>query len=188
MHQTVSTSKPSTGPVSMNPAGLVRRIPLAPHQLVEPVTPQRDLFVLAHLGLPTIDVAAWRLTIDGLVNRPCTLDLETIRRLPKRDIECFHQCAGFPRKPEIATRRIANVVWSGVDLAELLRLTGIRAEARFLWAYGLDHGDFEGTAVRHYVKDVPLTRLAMGDVLLAYEINGEPLSPEHGFPLRLVVP
>jgi sulfane dehydrogenase subunit SoxC len=172
----------------MDPAHYTRRIVHEPHQTIASITPQRDLFVLAHLGIPRVDVAQWRLDIAGLVERPITLSFDDVRRLPARQVETFHQCAGAPRRPDLAVRRIGNVVWSGVDLAELLQSCGVRAEARYLWAYGLDHGEYDGVAARWYVKDVPIERLAEGGVLLAYAVNGEPLTPEHGFPLRLVVP
>lgn len=174
--------------VPLDPAGLQRRIPFAPHQLVDPVTAQRDLFLLAHLGIPQVDPTSWSLAIDGLVERPCSLSLDAIRRLPRRTVESFHQCAGYPRRPEIATRRIANVIWGGADLAEVLHAAGIRPEARFLWAYGADHGEYDGVHAACYLKDVPLARIGMGGALLAYEINGEPLTREHGAPLRLVIP
>ena len=172
----------------MEPAGYVRRIMHESHQTIAAVTAQRDLFVLAHLGIPRVDVAEWRLEIAGLVERPAILTFEDIRRLPAKQVESFHQCAGAPRRADVAMRRIANVVWEGVDLAELLRSCGIRPEARYLWAYGLDHGEYDGLRARWYVKDMPLARLEEGGVLLAHTVNGEPLTPEHGFPLRLVVP
>jgi len=78
--------------------------------------------------------------------------------------------------------------WGGVDLATLLQTTGIRPEARYLWAYGLDRGAYEGMGEGNFQKDMPLARLAEGGVLLAYEINGALLSPERGFPLRLIIP
>jgi sulfane dehydrogenase subunit SoxC len=172
----------------MDPASYTRRILREPHQAVETVTPQRDLFVLAHLGIPRVDAGEWRLEIAGLVERSATLTFDDIRRLPERQVESFHQCAGAPRRPDLAVRRVANLVWSGADLADLLRTCGVRAEARFLWAYGLDRGEYDGVSAKWYVKDVPMTRLDEGGVLLAYAVNGEPLMPEHGFPLRLIVP
>lgn len=174
--------------VTLDPTGLQRRIPQAPHQLLDRITPQRDLFLLAHLGIPRIDLSSWQLAIGGLVERPCTLSLAEIHRLPKQTIASFHQCAGYPHRPEIATRRIANVVWGGADLAAVMRAAGIRAEARFLWAYGVDHGEYDGVQADCYLKDVPLTRILEGGALLAYEINGEALTLEHGGPLRLVIP
>jgi sulfane dehydrogenase subunit SoxC len=172
----------------MDPAMYFRRLVHEPHETVARVTPQRDLFVLAHLGIPRVDLARWRLDIAGLVERPTTLSFEDLRRLPERRVESFHQCAGAPRRPDLPMRRIANVVWHGVDLADLLRPCGISDGARFLWAYGMDHGEYDGVKAEWYLKDVPLPRLARGGVLLAYAINGEPLTPEHGFPLRLVIP
>ncbi len=172
----------------MNPAQLVRRVPLKPHQLIEPITPQDDLFVLAHMGLPVVDAADWRVEVGGLVERPLSLKLEEIKRRPLRRVQTFHQCAGFPRRPDVPIRRVGNVVWGGADLAELLDEAGVRPEARYLWSVGLDHGEYDGERAEAYVKDLPLARLAEGGVLLAWEVNGEPLSLEHGWPLRLVVP
>ena len=100
----------------------------------------------------------------------------------------MHQCCGNPLEPNVPTRRVANVRWGGVDLAALLDELEIDPRARFLWSYGLDGGDFAGTSSEWFVKDLPLERLAAGDVLLAYELNGAPLPAEHGFPVRLVVP
>lgn len=172
----------------MDPAQYHRAGDRRPHQVIEPITPQRELFVLAHMGIPRPDEAAWRLEIAGLVERPRTLTLDDILRLPAREVETFHQCAGAARRADLAMRRIANVVWRGVDLAALLQASGVEAEARFLWSYGLDHGSYEEVSATCYVKDMPLARLAEGGVLLAYAVNGEPLSPEHGRPLRLVIP
>jgi DMSO/TMAO reductase YedYZ molybdopterin-dependent catalytic subunit len=99
-----------------------------------------------------------------------------------------HQCCGNPLEPQVPTRRIANVRWGGADLAALLDGLGVDGEARYLWSRGLDHGTFAGVPCDGYTKDLPLQRLREGDVLIAYELNGEPLPPEHGFPARLLVP
>jgi DMSO/TMAO reductase YedYZ molybdopterin-dependent catalytic subunit len=114
--------------------------------------------------------------------------LDELKARPKRIVEAVHQCCGNPLEPRVPTRRVANVRWGGVDLAALLDALESDRRARFLWSYGLDGGDFAGTACDHYVKDLPLERLAAGDVLLAYELNGAPLPAAHGFPVRLVVP
>ena len=172
----------------MEPATGVRRIKLAPHQMIERATATDDLFVLAHLGVPRIDPTNWSLTIDGLVQHPLTLPLEALKARPKTIIEAVHQCCGNPMEPTVPTRRVSHVRWGGVDLAALLADAGISPEARFLWSYGLDGGDFAGTQCDWYLKDLPLERLKAGGVLLAYELNDVPLPAEHGFPVRLVVP
>lgn len=179
-----------TGPIRppMEPAHGVRRIPLAPHDMTAAVTAAEDVFVLAHLGIPQVDPAHWSLTIDGLVDRTAALSLDDLKARPKKVVEAVHQCCGSPVEPRVPTRRVTNVCWGGVDLAALFAEFEIDPRARFLWSYGLDGGDFAGKPCDWYVKDLPLTRFAAGDVLLAYEMNGVPLSAEHGFPLRLVVP
>jgi sulfane dehydrogenase subunit SoxC len=174
--------------VLMDPPRTFRRVPLLPHQLLSKITAQRDLFVLAHVGVPHVDVKTWTLSITGMVREPATFSLDQIRQMPKKQVEALHQCAGYPSNPTIATRRIGNVVWGGVDLKTLLEGLGVLPEARFLWSYGLDSGEYDGIRSDLYLKDCPLDRLDHGDVLLAYEVNGEPLDAEHGFPLRLLVP
>jgi DMSO/TMAO reductase YedYZ molybdopterin-dependent catalytic subunit len=172
----------------MDPPRTFRRVPLLPHQLLSRITPQRDLFVLAHVGVPQIDPEKWTLAITGLVQAPATFGLDQLRQMPKRAVESFHQCAGYPSNPRIATRRVGNVLWGGVDLKALLDELGVLPAARFLWAYGLDRGEYEGVRAEPYLKDCPLSRLDSGSALLAYEINDEPIDVEHGFPLRLLIP
>jgi DMSO/TMAO reductase YedYZ molybdopterin-dependent catalytic subunit len=171
----------------LDPVGLVRRIPLKAHELVCPITAQSDLFVLAHIGVPRVDKAKWFMEVDGAVKHPFRLTYDDLKKFPKHEVESFHQCTGFPRRPDIATRRVANVVWSGIAVSDLLDRAGVKSSAQFLWVYGLDCGTFEGKD-EQYVKDIPLYRIGGGSCLLAYEVNGEPLTAEHGFPVRLVVP
>jgi sulfane dehydrogenase subunit SoxC len=180
----------SAGPVrpAMDPAEGVRQIKLRPHEMTDALTGADDLFVLAHLGIPRIDPARWWLTIDGMVGSTCTLTLDDVKARPKKLVEAVHQCCGSPLQPQVATRRVANVRWGGLDLMALLDELGIDPGARFLWSYGLDGGEFAGQSCDWFIKDLPIDRLAAGDVLLAYELNGASLPAEHGFPLRLVVP
>lgn len=171
----------------MSPRTPVRRFPLRPHQLVHEFTPTSDVFVLAPLGIPQVDVASWQLQVTGLVERPLTLSFDEIVKFPKQELKAFHQCAGDPRQPTLPTRRIANVIWGGVELARVLSRVDVKSDASFVWACGLDHGVYADTPVDSYIKDLPLKE-AISDALLAYELNGDPLSPEHGYPLRLVMP
>ena len=169
------------------PSTTYRRVPLAPHQRLDRITPTSSCFVLAHMGVPKVDAEHWSLTIEGLVRRKLTLDRAGLAALPQTRIESFHQCAGAPLRPDLPMRRVMNVVWSGVLLSELLERVGVLPEARFVWSYGLDGGNYEGHTVASYAKDLPLDRVAES-VLVATELNGAPLPPEHGFPARLLVP
>lgn len=171
----------------LEPAGFHRRIPLAPHQLTARTTPTQDVILLCHLGVPRVPADSWEFGIGGLVRTPLRLRLSDLTSRPKATIETIHQCAGSPLDPETPTRRICNVQWGGVRLADLLTDCGMLPDARYVWATGMDHGTFNGVACASYVKDLPIERVNE-DVLIAYELNGEPLPPEHGYPARLVVP
>ena len=168
------------GPVINNSIG--------PRHLANEITATEPLFVLAHVGVPRIEAHTWSFEICGLVERTLSLSLDDLMRYPQRDVASIHKCAGNPFDPSLAFRQIANVVWRGVDIRHLLDEAGVKSSATHLWSYGLDYGEFFGKQVTHYVKDLPLKRIAEGDVLIAHTLNGAPLSPEHGYPARLVVP
>jgi DMSO/TMAO reductase YedYZ molybdopterin-dependent catalytic subunit len=173
--------------VQMNPAGFFRRIPLLPHQMRSRVTATADMIVLCHLGMPALDAAQWSLTVDGLVERPLHLQFSDLTAYPKHAITSFHQCAGSPLAPHEPTQRISNVRWAGARLADVLRDAKPAREAKYVWSRGADHGEFGGLAHEAYDKDLPIERVAC-DVLIAYELNGAPLPPAHGYPARLLVP
>ena len=161
---------------------------VAAHELTDRITPTSDVFVLAHFGVVRIQPDAWRLHVTGMVNRPAAISLHELRELPKIELEAFIKCAGFPHDHTIATRNVSNAVWGGVRLSEVLRQVDVRDGASFVWAFAPDHGSYADFSADCYIKDIPLTRGLADDVLLAYELNGEPLAPEHGFPVRLLVP
>jgi DMSO/TMAO reductase YedYZ molybdopterin-dependent catalytic subunit len=171
----------------LDPHQFIRRIPLAPHQMQDRLTRVEDAIVLCHLGLPRIARKDWSLTIDGLLARPRSLSFADLMQYEKVAVTSVHQCAGSPLEPCAPTQRVCNVTWAGARLADILAECKPRPTARFVWSTGLDHGDFSGVTIDAYVKDLPLDRVA-ADVLVAYEMNGAPLTPEHGFPARLVVP
>lgn len=174
-------------PVVMDPHETYRRVvPVA--RLGPPVTPSDDVYVIAHMGIARVDVARWRLRVEGLVDRPFELSYEALTALPATEVTAVLECFGNPVEPEVATRRVGNVVWRGVSLARLLERAGVRPEAQVVCPEGLDSGTFAGVHSDRYVKDLPLARALEADVVVAWAMNGEPLSAEHGFPARLFVP
>jgi len=172
--------------------GLVLKFPRRAHQLTESITPLDGTFTLAHFGIPEIDPngspRGWTIEVDGMVRQPIRLTLDYLMRRPKRTVVSVHECAGNPLKPKQAVRAVANLVWGGAGLREILDEAGINPAARFIWSYGVDHGEFGGLQSESYLKDLPLERVGAGDVILAYEMNGEPLTVEHGAPVRLFIP
>jgi sulfane dehydrogenase subunit SoxC len=170
----------------MSPHAYRHRV--AAHELTDRITPTSDVFVLAHFGVAHIRADAWRLQVTGMVKRPAEISLQQTRELPKLDLEAFIKCAGFPHDHTIATRNVSNAVWGGVRLSEVLRQVGVHEGASFIWAFAPAHGSYARFSSDCYIKDIPLTRALADDVLLVYELNGEPLAPEHGFPVRLLMP
>jgi sulfane dehydrogenase subunit SoxC len=172
--------------VAMDPATATRYLVL-PERLRDAVTPTPDVFTLAHLGIAHVPLERWSLEVAGLVSQPLRLGYEELRALPSTRITALHECFGNPMTPAEPSRRAAAVEWSGVRLAEVLKRSEPKPAARHVWFAGLDHGEFGGERVDFYLKDLPLAT-AIESVLLAYEMNGEPLTAEHGFPVRSVVP
>jgi DMSO/TMAO reductase YedYZ molybdopterin-dependent catalytic subunit len=173
--------------VVMDPNATYRRL-VPVDRLSPPVTPSDDVYVIAHMGVARVDVAQWRLRVEGLVERSLELDYEALTSLPATEVTAVLECFGNPVEPEVATRRVGNVVWRGVQLAHLLERAGVRPEARYVCPEGLDFGSFANVHSDRYVKDLPLARALEPDVLVAWAMNGEPLTREHGFPARVFVP
>lgn len=163
-------------------------VPLKPHHMKTHITPSEDLFMLAHLGIPKVDLSRWRLDVSGLVQKPGKFSLKDLKSLPKVEVESVHECAGNPLEPRTPKRRVANVVWGGALLSEILAIVGTQDGASFVWSFGADHGTFKGTTVQEYGKDLPMERVDTGDVLIAYELNGEPVPGQFGAPARLFIP
>jgi DMSO/TMAO reductase YedYZ molybdopterin-dependent catalytic subunit len=174
-------------PVVMEPGATYRRL-VPVDRLAPRITPGDDVYVIAHMGVARVDVAQWRLRVDGLVDRPFDLDYDALTALRATEVTAVLECFGNPVEPEVPTRRVGNVVWRGVPLGHLLEHAGVRPEARVVCPEGLDSGTFAGVHSDRYVKDLPLARALEPDVVVAWAMNGEPLTQEHGFPARLFVP
>jgi DMSO/TMAO reductase YedYZ molybdopterin-dependent catalytic subunit len=163
------------------------------HLLTSWITPNDLFYVRSHFYTPTIDEATWMLQVGGDVDTPLTLTLDAIRRMPSRTLPVTLECAGNGRgyyDPPVAGVQwrkgaVGNARWTGVPLAEVLRRAGLKPSAKFLWLDGADVG--LGRAP-DFIRSLPLDKAIDGDTLLAYQMNDAPLSPAHGFPLRLIVP
>ena len=166
-----------------NPQRPSARTPLA--DLVGTITPTPLHFTTQHYyGIPDINPAEHTLAIEGLVDRPLVFTMDELRRLPFVSRVHFLECIGNRPNPRATTvtgthGRMGCSEWTGVPLSVLFNEVGVRDGASWIIAEGADGG-------RH-TKSVPLAK-ALDDALVAYGQNGEPVRPDHGFPLRLVVP
>lgn len=139
--------------------------------------------------------AAWRLDIGGLVNRPLSLSLPRLMARPAVTTAVTMECAGNGRallSPRPLSQpwlheAIGTAQWTGTPLAPLLAEAGLRPEARELIFTGRDEG-IQGDERQHYQRSLTIPQATADEVLLAWAMNGAPLPPQHGCPLRLVVP
>ncbi len=173
----------------MTHQGYFLRIPdCGVHGLKSYITEDTYLFLLAHMGLAAIDPVEWRLDISGMVRQSGSFSLAHLEAMPHHEVTSVHECAGSPLTPTVPKRRVGNVVWRGVRLADVLEQCGLAVGAAFVWTHGLESGDFADLKNEPYVKDLPLAKARSREVLLATSMNGVPLSSGRGGPVRLVVP
>ncbi len=160
------------------------------------LTPNEAFYVRSHLQTvpAAIDLKAWRLRIDGAVDRPLELSMDDLRRLGSDELVAVNQCSGNsrslfgPRVPGAKWRNgaMGNARWAGVGLAKVLRAVGVRREAVQVTFDGLDEGPL--ASVPDFVKALDIDHALQPEVTVAYSMNGEPLPVLNGFPARLVVP
>ncbi len=163
----------------------------------ELITPNDALFVRWHIsGVPTsVDPAQWRLNVGGHVNQPIALTLADLKnRFQKTSYTAVIQCSGNgrsfmdPRVPggQWGNGAMGNVTWGGVKLKDILNAAGVKAGAVDVGFNGLDKPPLE--TVPDFVKSLPVDEALGEDILVAYEMNGEPLPMLNGYPARLIVP
>lgn len=163
--------------------------------LRDDVTPVGMHYVLVHYDIPHIDAAGWRLRIDGHVARPFRIGLDELRERRAVTRRVTMECAGNGRA-RMAPRPVSQpwldeavgtAEWTGTPLAPLLYRAGIRPGAVDVAFTGADHGMERGVE-QDYQRGLSLFEVLRDDVLLVYEMNGQPLPPQHGAPVRLLVP
>lgn len=162
------------------------------------ITPNELFFIRSHAPTPEISPAQYQLQISGLVQTPLTLSLSDLQKLPRHTVTATLQCAGNRRDELIAVRPvpgevpwqadgISTAVWSGVRLREVVLAAGVQAGAAQVAFTGADAVTRLGKTFG-YGSSISLEKALREEVLLADTMNGEPLPPVHGFPVRAVVP
>jgi DMSO/TMAO reductase YedYZ molybdopterin-dependent catalytic subunit len=160
-----------------------------------PITPVGLHYLLTHFDIPRIDAAEWRLMIGGRVREPLTLTLDALKGRPATTRAVTLECAGNGRaklSPRPLSQpwlfeAVGNAEWTGTPLRPLLEAAGPLDDALEVVFTGVDRGVQAGIE-QQYERSLSLAEASAEDVFLAYAVNGQPLPPQHGFPLRLVVP
>jgi DMSO/TMAO reductase YedYZ molybdopterin-dependent catalytic subunit len=159
------------------------------------VTPVGMHYLLSHFDVPYAAGADWKVEVSGLVARPGTVSLDEIQAMPARTLRVTLECAGngraamtprYPSMPWIC-EAVGTAEWTGTPLRHLLERVGLAQSATEIAFVGADRGFDNGQ--EHAFGRSLKRELALGDeVLLVWAMNGQPLLPQHGFPLRLIVP
>ena len=159
------------------------------------VTPVGLHYLLIHYDIPIVDADTWRLTIDGTVAQPIELTLDDLRALPPVTQAVTMECAGNgrahllprPLSQPWLNEAIGTGQWTGARVSDVIARVGLLDGTVELVFSGLDRG-LEGGVAQRYERSLAVADALRPEVILAYELNGAPLPPQHGFPVRLLVP
>ena len=161
------------------------------------VTPTRLFFVRNHFEMPELDPRSWRLEVRGCIEQPRCWTWDEINELPQRTVLATVECAGNGRSflqpvaqgVQWGAGAVGHAEWTGVPLRDLLLASGLKPNALEVVFTGADRGaEADHPEPMHFARSLPLTKALHPDTLLATQMNGEPLEPCHGYPLRLFVP
>jgi DMSO/TMAO reductase YedYZ molybdopterin-dependent catalytic subunit len=159
------------------------------------ITPTGMHYLLVHFDIPEVDAGTWKLEVGGLVKKPLTLTFDEITRRPAQTLAVTMECAGNGRAlmdPRVISQpwlveAIGTAEWKGTPLRGVLQEAEVESATVDIVFTGLDEG-VQGDQVHFYQRSLSVKEAMREEVLLAYEMNGRPLEPQHGYPLRLLVP
>ena len=159
------------------------------------LTPPGLHYLLIHFDIPDADESRWKLDIRGLVGKPCSFSLFELKAMATTTLRVTMECAGngrgqmSPRYPSVPwlEEGVSTADWTGVPLSNLLEKVSVSLDTQEVVFHGVDRGVDAGVE-HHFARSLSRAQALDGEALVAYEMNGVPLPPQHGAPLRLVVP
>jgi DMSO/TMAO reductase YedYZ molybdopterin-dependent catalytic subunit len=157
------------------------------------ITPIDRFFVRCHTYTPKVNLTEWSLKIDGVVERPMTLTMDDLKKMPRVELVGVLECAGNGRtfyEPHVpgtqwAFGSVGNARWAGVRLRDVLQKAGIKRSAQEILC---DGADVPLGRMPDFQRTIPAAKALDPDTLLAYEMNGQALPVQHGFPVRVIAP
>lgn len=166
-----------------------------PVALLDPfLTPNEHFYVRSHMPAPaSVDARTWTLEVDGEVATPLRLTVPDLQRMPATSLTVTLECAGNGRaffEPPVAGIQwqkgaVGTARWTGVRLRDVLQRAGVKDTGTFVTMNG---GDLPLGTMPDFIRQLPMAKAMQADTLIAWEMNGQPLPPAHGFPLRMIVP
>ena len=159
------------------------------------ITPTGMHYLLVHYDIPMIDPTSWLLKVEGHVAKSLSLTVDDIKERPRVTHTVTMECAGNgrallsprPISQPWLVEAIGTAEWTGTPLRGVLEDAGLTDKAVEVLFTGRDRG-VEGNVIQNYQRSLSIEEATRDEVLLAYEMNGQPMQPQHGFPLRLLVP
>lgn len=159
------------------------------------LTPAGMHYLLIHYDIPAVDAADHALEITGAVGNPLTLSIDDLKAMPGMTTAATMECAGngrtlyetWPQSQPWINEAVGTAKWTGVPVTALLDAAGIADDAVEVVFTGLDRG-IEGGEEQNYERSLTVKEIRRGDALIAHSMNEQPLLPQHGAPLRLLVP
>jgi sulfite oxidase len=160
------------------------------------ITPNQYFFVRTHGTIPDIDLGTYALTVSGQVDRSLRFPLEELEKLPRVSVTATLQCAENRRTGQARLKTegipweagaVGTAEWRGVRLADVLSKAGVAAGARYAWFDGLDAVTLKDRQTV-FGGQVPLERAMRAEAIIALEMNGRPLTADHGYPARVILP
>jgi DMSO/TMAO reductase YedYZ molybdopterin-dependent catalytic subunit len=151
------------------------------------ITPPEHFFSVGHYGFPDVDAASWSLELSGLVENARSFRLEDLKARPAAEFAATLECSGNPP----AGGLIGNARWTGTPLALLLKECGLKSDALEVVFFGADQATEKIRASdypQQFARSMSVSDALRENVLLSWQMNGEPLAKKHGAPLRLVAP
>jgi DMSO/TMAO reductase YedYZ molybdopterin-dependent catalytic subunit len=190
-HSARSADEQVPGLITLSPRPADLEMPV--EGFVDEITPVEHFFVRSHTYVPEVKLADWKLRIDGLVERPLTLTLTDLKRFPRHELVSVLECAGNGRSfytPPVAGAQwhfgsVGNARWSGVRLRDVLQKAGLKPGVSQLL---MDGADVPLGKMPDFQRTLTIAKGLHEDTLLAWEMNGKPLTAPHGFPLRVIAP
>ena len=164
------------------------------------ITPTAKFFVRNHFAVPALAAQDWQLQVLGNVERELKVSLADLKRLPATTLTATMECAGNGRAfldpatkgVQWETGAVGNAEWTGVPLARVLEKAGVKDSTVEVVLVGADRGEIAAdpkpAGPIHFARSLPLKKALQSEVLLAFQMNAEELSPQHGYPVRAVVP
>jgi DMSO/TMAO reductase YedYZ molybdopterin-dependent catalytic subunit len=164
-----------------------------PKNLTNFIVSNEEFFAVAHYGMPTVDAATYKLRITGLVERPVELSLAELKKRPRVEYAVGFECSG--NNNARGNPLVGNARWAGAALAPILKEAGLKPNAREIVFFSADkgtedvtHGRGNAKVEQHFARGMEVDAALRPDVIIVYEMNGQPLPLKHGAPVRLIAP